>query len=603
MPGPAESELGCGSTRARLGAATALLVALGVLAFAGATAGAASMLLAPDAVGCPEVICEEPPLLAESRTPPVLERWFSSDGLSVAYPLRQWRAVEALDDSLELAFDAGGTLHLEVFPAASSRTAFDTRIADLGSRYVELSAQGTSREILGASVAGERAVAGAFCATAPGSPQDVGKRVDIVEVVAVRSGMAVEVRVISDGCGGDARNSSLLGYADSVLNSIRWPVGGVAFQAAPATGALEPAELAEAYNIDPLQVRGFSGEGQTIAVVAWAPIPTDDIDQFDREFGIEASGPIESRGPTPDGEVVQFGALEANLDLQVLRAVAPEARVIAYYSGPTMGDLVTTIERIVSDGEADIVSISGGTCDTAAFASGRAALRSGVRMRGERALAQAVQKGITVFVASGDTGAYACQQGERSDHRVTTKWPTDSVYVVSVGGTLRRGAGVRSVESGWQDVLSFAGSGGGANPIDARPSWQRAVGLPPRPSRRLVPDVAAAASPESGYAIVHDGRQITVGGTSGAAPLWAALFSLIEEYVASAGGAEIGFAAPVLYDVARSRAGTSAFRDVVGGGNRLDAAGDGWDAATGLGTPNAWELAQALVGRRGRATR
>jgi kumamolisin len=96
--------------------------------------------------------------------------------------------------------------------------------------------------------------------------------------------------------------------------------------------------------------------------------------------------------------------------------------------------------------------------------------------------------------------------------------------------------------------------------------------------------VAGDASPESGYNILVDGQQEVVGGTSAVAPLWAALITLINQMK----GTSVGFANPTLYTDA------SDFHDITSGNNGAFSAGPGWDACTGLGSPDGQELAGAL---------
>ena len=103
-------------------------------------------------------------------------------------------------------------------------------------------------------------------------------------------------------------------------------------------------------------------------------------------------------------------------------------------------------------------------------------------------------------------------------------------------------------------------------------------------SGRGVPDVAADAAPESGYNILVDGQQEVVGGTSAAAPLWAALVAVINQKK----GTPVGFVNPTLYPDIKD------FHDITQGNNGAYKAGPGWDACTGLGSPNGTELAAAL---------
>jgi kumamolisin len=89
----------------------------------------------------------------------------------------------------------------------------------------------------------------------------------------------------------------------------------------------------------------------------------------------------------------------------------------------------------------------------------------------------------------------------------------------------------------------------------------------------MVPDVAAAADPSTGYRIVLNGLENVVGGTSAVAPLWAGL--------TGAFGKKLGFITPSLYLQA------NAFNDITTGGNGTYQACIGPDACTGLGSPKA----------------
>ncbi len=103
---------------------------------------------------------------------------------------------------------------------------------------------------------------------------------------------------------------------------------------------------------------------------------------------------------------------------------------------------------------------------------------------------------------------------------------------------------------------------------------------------RGVPDVSGVADPATGYRILVDGQQEVFGGTSDVAPLWAALIALLNETA----GQHVGFINPTLY------ANPSALRDITVGNNAVSGtpgytAGIGWDACTGLGSPNGAALA------------
>ena len=125
-----------------------------------------------------------------------------------------------------------------------------------------------------------------------------------------------------------------------------------------------------------------------------------------------------------------------------------------------------------------------------------------------------------------DTGAFGCQRFDLTDTRAVPLWPGDSPNVVSVGGTLLsiRADGSYLEEAGWEDILSGSGTGGGVNPQDRLPGFQRSVADAAANLRehRQVPDVAAAADPDSGFLSVFPDpkskRSVAgvVGGTSAA---------------------------------------------------------------------------------------
>jgi kumamolisin len=107
-----------------------------------------------------------------------------------------------------------------------------------------------------------------------------------------------------------------------------------------------------------------------------------------------------------------------------------------------------------------------------------------------------------------------------------------------------------------------------------------------------VPDVAGNADPLTGYRVVVDGKQQTFGGTSAVAPLWAGLIARL----AQATGKRFGLLQPMLYAGASAGAAAPGFNDIVEGNNGAYKAGPGWDACTGLGSPNGEGLLNLLSG-------
>ena len=127
-----------------------------------------------------------------------------------------------------------------------------------------------------------------------------------------------------------------------------------------------------------------------------------------------------------------------------------------------------------------------------------------------------------------------------------------------------------------------------------RPAWQQGV-LPGRDQeRRLTPDVAAVADAFTGAKIVFGQQVLVGGGTSMAAPIWAGMAAVMNEYLLDHGGRLLGDLNPMLYRTA-AVATPPAFRDVTLGGNAVESAGPGYDLVTGLGTPDAEHLARNLL--------
>lgn len=165
-------------------------------------------------------------------------------------------------------------------------------------------------------------------------------------------------------------------------------------------------------------------------------------------------------------------------------------------------------------------------------------------------------------------------------------FPGSSVYDTSVGGTkLTLGTGVvYGSETAW------ANGGGGASAVFAKPGWQTAGAS----TMRMVPDVSAVADPASSYSAYIQGAWTQAGGTSAAAPAWAAFTALYNQKAETAGKADLGFANPALYQVAGSAKYAAVLHDVTTGSNGDYTATTGYDETTGLGSPIGDGLAAVL---------
>ncbi len=173
-------------------------------------------------------------------------------------------------------------------------------------------------------------------------------------------------------------------------------------------------------------------------------------------------------------------------------------------------------------------------------------------------------------------------------------FPAASPYVVACGGTKLTISGtVIGSEQTWNELSSNEGAtGGGVSQVFAIPDYQQGAKVPKAPSGfvgRGVPDVAGNADPETGYNVIVDGQQAVIGGTSAVAPLWAGLLALINQSL----GTNVGYINPLLY----SAKVEPTFHDITSGTNGDYSAGPGWDACTGLGSPDGAKLLTALGGK------
>jgi kumamolisin len=203
---------------------------------------------------------------------------------------------------------------------------------------------------------------------------------------------------------------------------------------------------------------------------------------------------------------------------------------------------------------------------------------------------------MTVFIASGDCGAFTDERyGDLS-----VSFPASDPWATSVGGTILQVDGNRNrvAEAVWSDASNRSscknswGSGGGNSTLFKQPSWQNATGVRNQYSRgdRQLPDVAAVAY---GLAVYFNGQWGAVGGTSAAAPIWAAALALVNEGLLKQVHT-FGYGPQIFYQVTNGSNGGRSYYDVTRGNNLYYPATPGWDFASGLGTPNFASFYQAM---------
>ena len=110
--------------------------------------------------------------------------------------------------------------------------------------------------------------------------------------------------------------------------------------------------------------------------------------------------------------------------------------------------------------------------------------------------------------------------------------PASQPYVVGVGGTsltVNAATGAYASEAVWNDGLGNGAGGGGVSTVWPIPSWQTNVSTVYSKTHRNVPDVSLNADPDTGYSIYYNGQWTIYGGTSCAAPLWAAFTARVNQ--------------------------------------------------------------------------
>ena len=417
---------------------------------------------------------------------------------------------------------------------------------------------------------------------------------------------------------------------------------------------LTPGDVATIYDITPAYGGGYNGSGQTIAVVGQSAIVLSDVEHFQTAAGFTVKDPTLDLVPSSGTSTVVAGdESESDLDLEYTSTIASGATIRFVYTGNnSTNGVLDALKYAVDQKLAPVISMSYGTCETGLGSSNYQSL-NGI-------LAQAATQGQSVIVSAGDNGSPDCY-GETGlstaqQQAPAVDFPASSQYVTAMGGTEFPSADVASSnstywkpttgndmvnsalsyipEQAWNDdavvggTVNLSSGGGGVSTFTSRPSWQTGVPGIPSGSFRLVPDVSLDSSPANApYLFCSSDTSLGIsgsctngfrdstnkfltaaGGTSFAAPIFAAMAAILNDRLGSSGQ---GVLSPVLYTLAgNSTTYGSAFHDTTIGGNQCDlgttycsaagaadyAAGRGYDEATGLGSVDFYKLMSAWPG-------
>jgi kumamolisin len=358
----------------------------------------------------------------------------------------------------------------------------------------------------------------------------------------------------------------------------------------------EPQEMAAVYDFPP-----GTGKAQCIGILEFGGgIEDAGVTAYFAKIGINkptvVTIPVNQVSVDPESDPDSTG--EVMLDIDMAGALAPDAKLAVYFSTFDEKGLVDAISAVLDDKTNDptVVSISWGWDENQPFQNSILWTPAAIDHISESFLA-AAQLGITACVSTGDDGSEA----QMRDGRAHVNYPATDPSVLAVGGTtLHKKQGAKpaiATEVVWNDGPG-SGTGGGISDYIARPSWQTGIVPdsinPGNFAGRGIPDVAANADPDTGFLTYSGGKFGIVGGTSAAAPLWAALITICNQNLE----ARVGNFNALLYSTIGPN---KVLRDITKGDNDTDGllngkfpAGAGWDACTGWGTPDGQKLLAAL---------
>jgi len=410
--------------------------------------------------------------------------------------------------------------------------------------------------------------------------------------------------------------------------------------ATPATGGLDPDQLAAAYDLSSLRNAGYSGQGRRVALleVGDSLDTTRDPTSFPSFANCYLASTDVAAAPTqetvPEGIPLPPAGGESTFDAEVVGAIAPQAHIYVFESahgttipGALPGLLTAALNPRNTHGkEVNAISMSLAYCEAGWTTSEVRRLQAVLR--------RAASLGVSVFAAAGDAGSVAsytyyphgssspgvpvCIEapGAAADTQLPStslgvNLPASSPLVTAVGGTElqingtvpQAGApagGTITDEPVWDQPFTptstlpapftWAGGGGQSNLFTvSQAPWQREVG---QSGQEKKPDISAlAGSPQYLYGGI---------GTSGASPLMAGSITVLDDYLAAQHAKPIGPLNPTLYRIADSMFYHQVFNDVVHGTNDTVGlgcctAGAGYDEASGLGSLNIAALGATLL--------
>jgi len=349
-----------------------------------------------------------------------------------------------------------------------------------------------------------------------------------------------------------------------------------------STASHDPNEVAQLYDYP-----AADGTGQCVGLIELGGgFQLDDLSTYFGSLKIATPQVISVSvdGGTNSPSTPDSADGEVMLDIEVVGAIAPAAKIVVYFAPNTDQGFLDAITTAVHDStnQPSAISISWGSAESG--------WTSQAMTNMDEAFQAAAAMGVTVCVASGDNGS----SDGVNDGNNHVDFPASSSFALGCGGTTLQTSNEQIVnETVWNDQPNGGATGGGVSNVFPLPTWQEGFGVPSptvQAGGRGVPDVSGDADPNTGYNILVDGESAVIGGTSAVAPLWAGLVARINQQI----GKSIGFLNPLIYAQAIEASG---FHDITEGNNGAFNAAQGWDPCTGLGSPDGAPLEAALTGK------
>ena len=352
-----------------------------------------------------------------------------------------------------------------------------------------------------------------------------------------------------------------------------------------------PQDMAVAYNANAL-LASHNGTGTNVAITLWTLAPSDATLNY---WSSITGSPVATRGSgrlaiilTDGSQSTDTGDGEAALDIESSSGLAAGMNIRYYEATQAQFSNMANALNMAGTDPANnrfITNSWGGPESTSA------------RNVTEPVVQANTATGHDYLFSSGDDGSWS------NGLDPFPSYPAASAYVTSIGGTRFNG----DINGTWPGEQSWLydptgnngypeGSGGGFSQTSLRPAWQVAPGFPNNQTHRGYPDISSEGDPATGLYVCgdYDGC-FQVGGTSLSSPLWAAMLDVTDQYVVANGGAHLGFVNPALYVLAQNAQAYPAYHDITIGTNGAYQTGPGWDAVTGLGSPDLYNFARDLA--------